>query len=114
VRTNVAQVDIAGIELELRASPWDGGFVSVDLGYLDNEYGEFVYPDPDDPANVIDETNTSIADLTAKWTINVGIEHEFALANGATLTPRLNVYAQDDYDYQSSTLDAPIRRSVPG
>ena len=107
VRTNVAQVDIAGIELELRASPWDGGFVSVDLGYLDNEYGEFVYPDPDDPANVIDETNTSIADLTAKWTINVGIEHEFALANGATLTPRLNVYAQDDYDYQSSTLDAP-------
>lgn len=28
------------------ASSWDSGFVSVDLGSLDNEYGNYPYPDP--------------------------------------------------------------------
>ena len=44
---NAASVDIYGIELELRASPWDGGFVTLDLGYLINEYSEFSVFDPD-------------------------------------------------------------------
>jgi outer membrane receptor protein involved in Fe transport len=35
--TNAASVDIYGVELELRAQPWEGGFVSVDLGYLKSE-----------------------------------------------------------------------------
>jgi len=107
LQQNVASVDITGIELELRTSPWDGGFLSVDLGILDNEYGDFKYPDPAGGSTPIDETNTTIADLTADWTLNVGVEHSFALASGATLTPRLNIYAQDDYDFQSSTVDAP-------
>lgn len=28
------------------ASSWDSDFVSVDLGSLDNEYGNYPYPDP--------------------------------------------------------------------
>jgi iron complex outermembrane receptor protein len=105
--TNVAQVDISGIEFELRASPWDGGFVSLDVGLLDNEYGSFAYDDPSNPGSVIDESNTTIADLTADYTINVGIEHQFSLASGATLTPRLNVFASDNIDYNATTIDAP-------
>jgi iron complex outermembrane receptor protein len=104
--TNVAQVDISGIEFELRASPWDGGFISVDVGLLDNEYGSFAY---DDPAGggVIDESDTTIADLTADWTVNLGIEHQFTTSNGATITPRMNIYSQDDYDWNSAARGAP-------
>ena len=107
LRLNVATVEISGIELELRTIPWDGGFISVDLGILDNEYGAFRYPDPEGGSTPIDETNTTISDLTADWTLNVGIEHAFTFASGATLTPRLNIYAQDNYDFLSTTTDAP-------
>ena len=103
---NVSSVDIYGVELEFRTSPWDGGFVSVDFGYLNNEYGDYSYANPVE-AGIIDETNTTIADLTPEWTLNLGIEHVFELGNGATLTPRLNIYSQDDYDYRSSTVDSP-------
>jgi iron complex outermembrane receptor protein len=106
VVTNVADVDISGIEFELRASPWEGGFVSVDVGYLDNKYGAFRYPDASDPSIIIDETNTTIRDLTAAWTLNVGIEHTFQLASGGTLTPRVNIYSEDDYDYRAGALDS--------
>jgi outer membrane receptor protein involved in Fe transport len=91
----------------LRASPWEGGFLSVDFGYLSDKYGSYSYADPTNPSNVIDNTNTTIADLTPKWTLTVGIEHEFVLSNGASITPRLNIYAQDNYDYRSTTRDAP-------
>ena len=37
ILTNVSSVDISGIEVELRASPWDNGFVSLDLGTLTNQ-----------------------------------------------------------------------------
>jgi iron complex outermembrane receptor protein len=104
--TNVSQVDIYGIEFELRASPWDGGFISVDVGLLDNKYGEFAYEDPG-TGGLIDDSNTTIADLSADYTINLGIEHAFSLTNGATLTPRLNVYSSDDIDYNSPDIDAP-------
>jgi iron complex outermembrane receptor protein len=38
-------------------------------------------------------------DLTADWTLNIGIEHEFQLGNGGTLTPRLNIYSSDGIEY---------------
>ena len=105
--TNVAQVDISGIEFELRSSPWDGGFISLDVGLLDNEYGSFAYDDPENPGGIIDESNTTIADLTADWTVNVGIEHQFTLGSGATLTPRMNVYMSDAIDYRTTARGAP-------
>jgi len=107
VTQNVSEVDISGIEVELRTSPWEGGFLSVDLGILDNEYGSYAYPDPTDPAFIIDQTNTTIQDITADWTLNVGVEHQFQLDNGGTITPRLNIYTQDGYDYNASSRDAP-------
>jgi iron complex outermembrane receptor protein len=115
---NVSNVDVTGLELELRASPWDGGFVSVDLGFLDNEYGEYTYPNPsldNDPAacpagqasgDLCDLSNTLINDLTADWTLNIGVEHEFQLGNGGTLTPRLNIYASDGIEYQEGLLQS--------
>ncbi len=103
---NAAEVDIKGLEFELRAAPWDGGFVSLDVGYLDAEYHEFLSFDPDAPGGggLIDQSNLSIADYSPEWTINASIEHTFQLGNGATLTPNLGLYYQDDYDF-SGGLD---------
>lgn len=38
ILTNVFSVDISGLELELRVSPWDNGFVSLDLGHLEDVF----------------------------------------------------------------------------
>jgi iron complex outermembrane receptor protein len=119
IRQNVGQVDISGIEFELRASPWDGGFISVDLGMLNNEYGEYSYRNPTadgvlDPSacgigdavgDICDLSNVTIVDLTPDYTLNIGIEHQFNLSNGATLTPRLNMYSSGEIEYQERRLD---------
>jgi outer membrane receptor protein involved in Fe transport len=97
--TNAATVDISGIELELRAQPWDGGFLSLDLGYLNNEYGAFTSFDPDAPGGFEDRSGLTIADYSPEWTLNSTIEHAFQLGNGATLTPQLGWYYQSEYDW---------------
>jgi iron complex outermembrane receptor protein len=119
IRRNVGQVDISGLEFELRASPWDGGFISVDLGYLDQEYGDYSYPNPtpdNDPdacgegisvGDTCDLSNVTIVDLTPDYTLNIGIEHQFNLANGGTLTPRLNVYSSGEVEFQERRLSDP-------
>lgn len=95
VTTNAATLDIKGIELEFRATPWDGGFVSVDLGRLDSRYGEFNLP----AGHEVDPGDVSTADYSPEWTINASVEHVFQMGNGATLTPQLGMYWQDDYDF---------------
>ncbi len=98
ITTNAATVDIFGIELEVRAQPWDGGFITFDFGWLDNEYGEFAAFDPDTGLTV-DRSNLSIEDYSPEFTLNASIEHTFRLANGDSITPMLGVYWQDDYDF---------------
>lgn len=104
--TNVASVDIYGVEFELSAIPWEGGFISASFGYLKNEYSEFSYFDPEEQ-EIVDLTNVRIVDLTPDWTLTVGIEHEFQFQGGATLTPRLTLFAQDKFDYLGGDLDEP-------
>jgi len=97
--TNAATVDIYGVELELRMIPWENGFLSLDLGYLKNEYGEFSSFDPDAPGGSIDQSGLRIADYSPEWTLNATIEHAFELGNGATLRPQLGMYYQSGYDW---------------
>ena len=109
---NAGQVDIYGIELELRASPWDGGFLSVDASYLANEYNQFLVDDLDNPGQQIDFRNNAIGDRTPDWTLNFNVGHTFELGNGATLTPQIGFYAQGEYEWlagggQNPTLDDP-------
>jgi len=100
---NVSDVDITGIELELRAIPWDGGFFSLDLGVLDQEYSSFVAFNPD-TFGFDDLSNSFIQSLTPDWTIHAFVEHEFQLPNGGTLRPQLGVYMQDEYDYDQNVV----------
>ena len=110
VTTNASTVDISGIEFELRTQPWDGGFLSLDVGYLDNEYGQFSSFDPDAPGGTVDRSNATIRDFSPKWTITTSIDHAFQLGNGAALTPQLSVYWQDDYDFTARLVDSPASK----
>jgi len=98
VTANAATVDISGIEFEARLQPWDGGFLTLDVGFLSNEYGEYNQFDAESKTT-IDRSNLTIKDYSPSWTVNASIEHVFLLANGGSVTPRLGIYAQDDYDF---------------
>ena len=101
VTANAADATITGIELELRASPWDGGFVSLDLGTLNAEYSDFLVVNLDDPTGpLVDVSNTQLANRTPDWTLTGSIEHAFQLGNGGTLTPQLGVYMQADFEWR--------------
>jgi iron complex outermembrane receptor protein len=104
---NVAKSAIVGMEVELRAAFWEGGYVSVDLGYLKNDYDEYEYQDPSNPGDTVDLSNVLIHDYTPEWTLNVAVEHEFVLGGGSKLTPRLSMYYQSDYEFAATTGDWP-------
>jgi iron complex outermembrane receptor protein len=105
--TNAATVEITGLEFEFRASPWDGGFITVDLGLLDDEFSEYLSDDLDNPGSSLDLSNVSRETYSADWTLNATIEHAFELGNGGSITPLLGVYSQDDYDFFEQLVDSP-------
>lgn len=107
---NVAKSSIYGLEFEMRATPWDGGYMTLDVGYLVNEYDDYSFVDPANPNDVIDFSNIIISDFTPDWTVNFAVDHQFQLDGGATLTPRANVYWQSGYEWASEenwTTDQP-------
>jgi iron complex outermembrane receptor protein len=107
VTANASDVEIYGIELELRTQPWDGGYLALDLAWLNNEYGSYAALDLDSGL-VVDRSNLTIEDFSPEWTLNAIVEHAFELGNGATLTPQLGIYYQSEYDFVTA-----IDRSGP-
>lgn len=90
---NASDVDVSGIEFELRAQPWDGGFVSIDAGILDFNYANFQYTDFVS-GDLVTPAFTAIQNRTPDWSLTATVEHAFQLGNGGTLTPQLGLYAQ--------------------
>jgi outer membrane receptor protein involved in Fe transport len=101
--TNIAESSISGLELELRGAFWDGGFVSLDVGYIQNDVDKYEFEDPTNPGTIIDKTQFLINDFTPDMTINLAVEHEFNLGGGGTITPRLNLNWQDEYEWAAET-----------
>jgi iron complex outermembrane recepter protein len=101
--TNIAESSISGLEFELRATPWEGGFVSLDVGYIKSEIDKYEYEDPTNPGTIIDKSNVLINDYTPDMMINLAVEHEFRLGGGGTITPRLNLNWQDEYEWAAET-----------
>jgi iron complex outermembrane receptor protein len=100
--TNAADATITGIELEIKAVPWENGFASVDFGMLDSKYKNFTVPDLDNPTGpYVDVSSSSIRNRTPDWTFTATLEHAINLANGATLTPQVSMYSQAGMEYKS-------------
>ena len=101
--TNIAESSISGLELELRGTLWEGGFISLDVGYIDSEIDKYEYEDPTNPGTIIDKSDVLINDYTPDMSINLAVEHEFNLGGGGTITPRLNYNWQDEYEWAAET-----------
>jgi iron complex outermembrane recepter protein len=100
--TNAADVSITGIEVEVKAVPWDNGFASINFGMLNSEYSDFKVPDLDNPTGpYVDVSASSINNRTPDWTFTAVLEHAINLGNGATLTPQVSMYSQAGMEYQS-------------
>ncbi|MCH8073915.1 MAG: TonB-dependent receptor [Proteobacteria bacterium] len=100
---NIAESTISGLELEIRASLWEGGFVSLDYGYIDSKIDKYFYVDPENPPAIIDLSDVLVNDFTPDWTLNLAVEHQFQLSGGASITPRLNVNWQGPYEWAAET-----------
>ena len=99
ITQNIASSKIYGLEAEFRASLWEGGYLSADLGYLKNEYDSYVFADPENPGGFIDNSDLLPTDFTPEWTFNLGVEHEFRMSGGASLTPRLNMHYESGIEW---------------
>ena len=109
---NIASSVIWGIEAEFRASLWEGGFVSADLGYLQNEYDSYIFADPETPGGTIDNSDLLPTDYTPEWTLNLAVEHVFELGGGSTVTPRLNMHYESGFEWGVNAGEG-WRRSDP-
>ena len=105
--TNIAKSSISGLELELRGAFWDGGFVSLDVGIIKNKYDKYEFEDPTNPGTIIDKTQFLVNDYTPDMMINLAVQHEFQLAGGGSITPRLNLNWQDEYEWAAETGNWP-------
>ena len=87
-RVNSGDADIKGVEVELFAEPIDDFRVDASLSYLDFQY-TFVNPlsgaDINDPGTGM-----------PPWKASIGAQYELDLGGSGTLTPRVDVYYQDE------------------
>ncbi|MCB1675629.1 MAG: TonB-dependent receptor [Halioglobus sp.] len=93
---NAGKATIRGFELELLAQPLDALTVSVNYGYLDPEYDEFLEVDPftGETADFKDERDFPYA---AENTASVGLQYEVGVSDWGLLTARLDWSYNDDY-----------------
>ena len=89
---NIAEAQITGVELELRAGLWEGGIASFDFGYTRYETSDYTTFDEDALEDGIVRLIDLSGDVDRDWTVNATLRHAFDFGGGATLTPMLGVY----------------------
>jgi iron complex outermembrane receptor protein len=87
---NVADADVKGAELELQLRPVEGLLIDAAWSYLDFKFGA-----PYIETGAVVEGQRAPGLGKNKW--SVGAQYELRFANGATLTPRADVYHTAGY-----------------
>ncbi len=91
---NVADAEIYGVELELRARLWPGGSATFDFGYNHFQTSEYTFFDE----AALRQGEFRLIDISGDgdedWTINASLQHRFNLPNGAGLTAMLGAYRE--------------------
>ncbi|WP_417318682.1 TonB-dependent receptor [Emcibacter sp.] len=111
VTQNAASGEAWGMELEMLAQ-FGGLSFNLGLSYLSAEFAEdacindansnAVSPECDNTNRLVHEGDT--LPFSPEWTVNAGVEYEFVLDNGMSLTPRV----------QWSHLDSQLATPFPG
>jgi len=90
--TNVANAEISGLELELRARLWPGSFLSFDLGYRREKGLPYLVLDEDALEDGIALLVPAGGNTSDELNANVSLRHTFNLGNGGALTPMFGLY----------------------
>ncbi len=122
-RTDNADAEVRGLDLEFRAEPFPGLRLNGNASYMDTEFTDYVAVDPIDvpvatscrtilqfrflrpeeiPAPGCVRTDYSGKELSRapEWMLTLGAEYEIDLGRFGTLTPRIQYYWQDDTWYR--------------
>ncbi|TIX49273.1 TonB-dependent receptor [Alteraurantiacibacter aquimixticola] len=86
-RVNAGDADIRGFELELQAEPVDGLMLDASLSYIDLKY-KTVSP--------LSQTQIDDPGTAPPWKASFGAQYRIDLDSAGTLTPRFDVFYQDD------------------
>ena len=123
LRTDNADAEVRGIDLEFEAEPFPGLRLNGNVSWLDTEFTDYVEVDPIDvlvatgcrtaaenpflkpeelPAPGCVKTDYSGNELSRapEWSLTLGAEYEIDLGRLGRLTPRIQYYWQDDTWYR--------------
>lgn len=98
---NAGEADVRGFELELAANPVAGLLIDASLAYLDFDYQEL---SPQAVASGIGLEDDG--QYIQEWQWSIGAQYEFPLGSMGTLTPRIDVNFEDDFQRNADNVDA--------
>ena len=128
-RTENADADVYGAELEIEASPFEGMLLNASIGYLDTELLDYQSIDPTNTRQIIDfescrqfpalgeagkdpgcgeltDFSGNVLSRAPEWKISLGAEYTFYTNAHGSFTPRVQYYWQDDAFYRA--FNAPL------
>jgi iron complex outermembrane receptor protein len=91
---NAATAELSGVDVEVRAKPFEDFEVNASYGYLKSSYGDFFnsneYLDPNAlaPSTPINLNGNTLR-LAPEHTLNVGAQYKAQISNGFELIPRV-------------------------
>ena len=92
---NAGKAEYKGFELEMTAAPVDGLTLQGDLGYVDPQYKEFLYPVN---GEIIDVKDDAKFGYVSKWSAHAGFRYEFPATGVGTIS------IGADYSYKSGRV----------
>jgi iron complex outermembrane recepter protein len=99
-QTNAAQATIDGIEVEITWIPVNALLINLNLGYIDASY-EKLTPGAIAAGLSIDDEFVNTPKNTASW----GASYMFTLADGASLTPRVDGSYKSKQHFEANNSD---------
>jgi iron complex outermembrane recepter protein len=104
--TNAGKGHIDGLEEEFAWKPADNWTFSGNFSYLHTKYTQFI-------SEGVNIANTQFFTNAPKWSSGLTLEHSYPLANGGSLSARLN-YAYQTSVWPETTLSPLIRQGAYG
>jgi iron complex outermembrane recepter protein len=98
---NAGKADVKGFELELNAEPIDGLLFDASVAYLDFDYKSISAAAANSGIGLEDEGT-----YIQEWQWSVGAQYGVDLGELGTLTPRIDVNFEDDFNRNTNNVDA--------
>jgi iron complex outermembrane receptor protein len=98
---NAGKADVKGFELELNSEPIEGLLFDASLAYLDFDYQSISAAAANSGIGLEDD-----GQYIQEWQWSAGVQYGIDLGGFGTLTPRLDVAFEDDFERNTNNVDA--------